>query len=203
MAGKMDKKVVVVSAVVGPLGLLSAILGFSAEGTKITISDVRLVGDECLYPQNPATALGISGAIFLLMVQIAVSAIGGCCGCCKSSAIPSENKRIIGVVCAVMSWIAAGIAWVLFVMGAAGNGDGARATVPDCYVLKDGIFAGAAVLALAATAFGITSYVMLRRNADEAPAGAPKPAEQPPLAGIQMGNPQFPPPPPSHWPTAW
>ncbi|BAF17554.2 Os05g0434800 [Oryza sativa Japonica Group] len=61
----------------------------------------------------------------------------------------------------------------------------------DCYVVKDGIFAGAAVLALAATASGITSYVMLRRQADEAPA------KQPPLAGVAMGQPQFPPPPDS------
>ncbi|XP_006655357.2 protein MODIFYING WALL LIGNIN-1-like [Oryza brachyantha] len=201
MAGKMDKKVIIVSTVVGSLGLLSAILGFSAEGTKITISDIRVVGDECLYPQNAANALAISGAVFLLMAQIAVSAIGGCCGCCKSRSIPSETKRIIGVVCAVVSWIAAGFAWVLFVVGATGNGDGSRATWPDCYVLKDGIFAGAAVLALVATAFGIASYVMLRRQAGEAPGG--KPAEQPPLAGIAMGNPHFPPPPPSHGPTAW
>uniref|UniRef100_A0A0E0L2Y7 Uncharacterized protein n=1 Tax=Oryza punctata TaxID=4537 RepID=A0A0E0L2Y7_ORYPU len=194
MAGKMDKKVVMVSAAVGSLGLLSAILGFSAEGTKITMTDVLLLGDECLYPQNPATALGVSAAVFLLLAQITVSAVGGCCGCCKSRSISSETKRIVVVVCAVMSWIAAGIAWVLFVMGAAGNGDGKRATWPDCYVLKDGIFAGAAVLALAATAFGITSYVMVSRQADEAPA------EQ----RVAMGNPQFPPPPPpSHGPTAW
>uniref|UniRef100_A0A0D9WGW5 Uncharacterized protein n=1 Tax=Leersia perrieri TaxID=77586 RepID=A0A0D9WGW5_9ORYZ len=199
------KAVVIVSAVAGSLGLLSAILGFSAEGTKTTMSQILLVGDECLYPQNPATALGICGAVFLLMAQITISAVGGCCGCCKSRAIPSETKRIIGVVCAVMSWIAAGIAWAMFVIGAAGNSDGGRATWPNCYVLKDGIFAGAAVLALAATAFGVTSYVVLSRQSDKAPAaGAAKPAEQPPLAGIAMGNPQFPaqPPPPSHGPTA-
>ncbi|EAZ23068.1 hypothetical protein OsJ_06761 [Oryza sativa Japonica Group] len=54
----MDKTVAIVSAIVGPLGVLSAILGFSAEGTKIIISDVLLIGDECLYPQNPSFALG-------------------------------------------------------------------------------------------------------------------------------------------------
>jgi hypothetical protein len=38
MAGKMDKTTKIVLAVVGSLGVLSAILGFSAEGTKLTVS---------------------------------------------------------------------------------------------------------------------------------------------------------------------
>ncbi|EEE63834.1 hypothetical protein OsJ_18658 [Oryza sativa Japonica Group] len=119
MAGKMDKTTIIASAVVGSLGLLSAILGFSAEVTKITATDV-LVGarGECLYPQNPAAELGVCAAVFLLLVQITVSAVGGCCGCCMSGrSIPSETKRIIGVVCAVMSWlvttdITAGTVWL-------------------------------------------------------------------------------------------
>uniref|UniRef100_J3M7I2 Uncharacterized protein n=1 Tax=Oryza brachyantha TaxID=4533 RepID=J3M7I2_ORYBR len=205
MAGKMDKKVIIVSTVVGSLGLLSAILGFSAEGTKITVSDVLVIGYECLYPQNPSFALGICATVFLLMAQITASAVGGCCGCCKSRAIPSETKRVIGIVCGVVSWIAAGVAWVLFVEGAAWNANVARDTGPVCYVLKDGIFAGAAVLALAATALGIASYVLLRRK-PSGEAQAPKPGEaQPGPAGIAMGHPahfppaaaQQPPPPPS------
>uniref|UniRef100_A0A0E0PMY0 Uncharacterized protein n=1 Tax=Oryza rufipogon TaxID=4529 RepID=A0A0E0PMY0_ORYRU len=203
MAGKMDKTTIIASAVVGSLGLLSAILGFSAEVTKITATDV-LVGarGECLYPQNPAAELGVCAAVFLLLVQITVSAVGGCCGCCMSGrSIPSETKRIIGVVCAVMSWLVttditagtdSGIAWFLFGVGAVVNIEGKGATMPDCYVVKRGIFAGAAVLALAATAFGITSYVMLRTQADEAPA------KKPPLAGVAMGQPQFLPPQASH-----
>ncbi|BAH93172.1 Os05g0434200 [Oryza sativa Japonica Group] len=112
----MDKTTIIVSAVVGSLGLLSAILGFSAEGTKITVTDI-LVGGKCLYPENPATALGVCAAVFLLLAQITVSAVGGCCGCCKSRSIPSETKRIIGVICAVMSWlvtadITAGTVWL-------------------------------------------------------------------------------------------
>lgn len=38
MAGKMDQTMIIVCAVVGSLGVLSAILGFSAEGTKLTVS---------------------------------------------------------------------------------------------------------------------------------------------------------------------
>ncbi|BAS94181.1 Os05g0433800, partial [Oryza sativa Japonica Group] len=60
----------------------------------------------CLYSStNPsALGLGVCAAIFLVMAQVTVTAVGGCCGCCKSRAIPSETKRIVGVVCAVISW---------------------------------------------------------------------------------------------------
>ena len=34
----MDKTLVIVCSVIGCLGVLSAILGFSAEGTKLTVS---------------------------------------------------------------------------------------------------------------------------------------------------------------------
>ncbi|KAL6848816.1 hypothetical protein ACP4OV_021399 [Aristida adscensionis] len=195
----MEKTVIIVSAVVGSLGVLSAILGFSAEGTKLTPSDIFVYGDSCIYPPNPALALGVCAAIFLLAAQITFSVVGGCCGCCKSRAIPSETKRIIGIICAVVSWIAAVIAWALFVQGASWNANVARDTAPDCFYLKDGIFAGAAVLALASTALSVTSFIMLRRPppaslAAVAPAaaavGAPNLAAH---TGIAMGHPQFPP----------
>jgi len=42
MAIKMDKTSIIVCSVIGSLGLLSAILGFSAEGTKLTVSTADL-----------------------------------------------------------------------------------------------------------------------------------------------------------------
>uniref|UniRef100_A0A452Z707 Uncharacterized protein n=1 Tax=Aegilops tauschii subsp. strangulata TaxID=200361 RepID=A0A452Z707_AEGTS len=153
--GKMDQRTIIMCSVVGSLGVLSAILGFSAEGTKLTISDLYVGGGLCLYPQNPALGLGVCAVIFLVVAQIVFAVVGGCCGCCRSRAIPSETNRIIGVVCAVFSWLAEGAAW---------NSTGTRysSVYGYCYVLKDGIFAGGAVLTLVATALGLTSYVMLR-----------------------------------------
>jgi hypothetical protein len=208
----MDKTTIIVCSVVGSLGVLSSILGFSAEGTKLTPNDILVLDDECIYPQNPALGLGICATIFLLAAQITVTAVGGCCGCCKSRAIPSETKRIIAIVCAVVSWIAAVIAWALLIQGAAWNANVARVTAPDCFYLKDGIFAGGAVLTLAATALGLTSFVMLRRQTANNPTAAPavhatgqpqfppasaanKPIEHPPHAVVAMGQPQF-------WPAA-
>ena len=56
------------------------------------------------------------------------------------------------------------IAFGLLVEGAAWNSTGTRysSVYGYCYVLKDGIFAGCAVLTLVATALGVTSYIMLR-----------------------------------------
>jgi hypothetical protein len=39
----MDKTVIIVSAVLGSLGVLSAILGFSAEGTKLNVSSLCIL----------------------------------------------------------------------------------------------------------------------------------------------------------------
>ncbi|XP_044950734.1 uncharacterized protein LOC123401079 [Hordeum vulgare subsp. vulgare] len=198
VTGKMEQRMIIACSVVGSLGVLSAILGFSAEGTKLTISDLYVGGGVCLYPQNPALGLGVCAAIFLIVAQIVFAAVGGCCGCCKSRAIPSEANRIIGVICAVFSWISAMIAFGLLVEGAAWNSTGTRdsSLYGFCYVLKDGIFAGGAVLTLVATALGVTSYIMLRTQpaAAATAAAAPKAGEQLPAgaAGIAMGQPQFP-----------
>ncbi|CAM0955360.1 unnamed protein product [Alopecurus aequalis] len=202
MATKMDRTMTIVLAVVGSLGLLSAILGFSAEGTKLTFSDLYWFDGLCYYPQNPSLALGVCAAIFLLIAQVTFAVVGGCCGCCKSRAVPSETNRVIGLVCAIVSWIAAVIAFSLLVDGVASNAVGERetTTLGLCYVLKDGIFAGAAVLTLAATALGLTSYVLLRKQPD---AAAPKAGGEQLPAGIAMGQPQFPqqsPPPQGNYP---
>ncbi|RCV17567.1 hypothetical protein SETIT_3G230200v2 [Setaria italica] len=200
MAIKMDKTMIIVCSVIGSLGVLSAILGFSAEGTKLTPYTILVYGDECIYPQNPALGLGVCAAIFLLVAQVTFSAVGGCCGCCKSRSIPSETKRIVGIVCAVFSWIAAVIAWALLIEGASWNANVVRETAPFCPYLKDGIFAGAGVLALAATALGVTSSIMLQRQPVAAAAAVGTPnskrtgEQSPPPAGVALGQPMFPQP---------
>lgn len=163
---------------------------------------ILVYGDDCLYPQNPAIGLGICAAIFLVVAQITFSAVGGCCGCCRSRAIPSETKRIVSIVCAVFSWIAAVIAFALFIQGAAWNANVVRVEqAPYCPYLKDGVFAGAAVLALAATALSITSFIMQRTQpaaaatatATASAVGTPNmPGGQSPSPEVVMGQPLFP-----------
>ncbi|KAF0925604.1 hypothetical protein E2562_017188 [Oryza meyeriana var. granulata] len=126
-----------------------------------------------MYPANAAFVLGICAVLLLAVAQIIVSSVAGCCGCCKPRAGASESRRIVGIVCSVFSWIAAIVAGVSFVQGAAWNAPVTRDTVPLCY-LKDGVFRRAAVLTLVAAVLGIKSYIMLRAAA----AGEPKPDGQ-------------------------
>lgn len=60
-----------------------------------------------------------------------------------------------------------------------------------CYVVKPGVFAGAAVLSLASVILGIIYYLTLNsaKNRNSASSGAPLP----PQTEIAMGQPQFPP----------
>lgn len=81
------------------------------------------------------------------------------------------------------------IAWVLLIEGAAWNANVVRMTAPNCYYLKDGVFAGAGVLSLAATALGITSYVLMTKPRQRIDAEA-----TPPALPVKVG-PQVPPPP--------
>lgn len=196
LAIKMDKTTIIVFAVVGSLGLLSAILGFAAEGAKRT-KRCELDLYDLYYSSNSSSAavgLGVCGAILLVITQVTVAAIGGCCGCCKSRAIPSETKRIVGVVCAVFSWITAVIAFVLFLDGAI--------VESNCVLVRGGFFASAGVLTLITTALGMTSYFMLRAQPDEPAAPAarrpPGPAggdEPTPIVGVPTAVPAgFPPP---------
>lgn len=197
---------IIVCVVIGALGVLSAILGFAAEGTKLTPSDivVSYYGTSCYYPPSPALGLGVCAAIFLLVTQITAAAVSGCCGFCKSrGAIHTGTKRTVIVVCAVFSWIATVIAWGLLIRGAYWNTNVVREAAGRwrCYYITGGIFATAGVFTLAATALSITSYIMLQRQlnaaapaAAAAAAPAPKPEEQSPPAVIAMGTPQFPSP---------
>jgi hypothetical protein len=57
-ATKMDKILIIVSAVVGSLGVLSAIFGFSAEGTKLTVSTTDPLAtflQRCIRPCGAVT----------------------------------------------------------------------------------------------------------------------------------------------------
>jgi len=117
---------------------------------------------------------------------------------CDSTTGPSISWR-----CSA-SRIAAVIAFALFIEGAAWNANVVRvAEAPYCPYLKDGVFAGAGVLALAATALGITSFIM-QRQTQPAPGGATAAAApptsaagtpagwQPPSPEVVKGHPLLP-----------
>ncbi|KAI5019353.1 hypothetical protein ZWY2020_044241 [Hordeum vulgare] len=167
----MKTGVIVLSVVVALFGVASAVLGFIAEGTKLAPGDIKISRNECVYPDNPAYALGLVAALLLLVAQITASAVGGCCGCCKprgagfSGSKRSRSKRIIGVgvVLCLGSWIVALIAEWFFLRGAFWNAPMARGTAQGrgCYYLKDGVFRMGAIVSIVATVLAIISYIML------------------------------------------
>ncbi|XBJ18236.1 hypothetical protein VPH35_009450 [Triticum aestivum] len=168
----MKTGVIVLSVVVAVFGVASAVLGFIAEGTKLTPNDIKIISrNECVYPDNPAYTLGLVAALLLLVAQITASAVGGCCGCCKprgagySGSKSSRSKRVIGLgaVLCLVSWIAALIAEWFFLQGAFGNAPMTR-RIPQgqgCTYLKDGVFRMGAILSILATVLGIISYIVL------------------------------------------
>jgi hypothetical protein len=68
--------------------------------------DIEVFRTECVYPANPAFALGLVAALLLLVAQIIVSSVTGCCGSFKpgGGGFP-ENRRTIGVVLSALSWL--------------------------------------------------------------------------------------------------
>lgn len=80
------------------------------------------------------------------------------------------------------------IAFALFIQGAAWNANVVRVEqAPYCPYLKDGVFAGAAVLALAATALSITSFIM-QRTQPAAAATATATVGTPNMPGAGVGG---------------
>ncbi|RLM99705.1 uncharacterized protein C2845_PM06G20630 [Panicum miliaceum] len=178
----MDVGVIVLTLVVGLFGVASAVLGFIAERTKLTWDDVdvdRFTG-ECDYPANPAYLLSLIAIPLLAVAMIIASLAGGCCGCCRPRHGASESKRVVGMIAAVLSWIAALLAGAFYANGAVWNLPVTRYDTTWCRLLRDGYFRLPALLSLAATALAIMSYAMLRARPPPAPtapaaAGPPDP----------------------------
>ncbi|KAJ1263070.1 hypothetical protein BS78_09G156500 [Paspalum vaginatum] len=200
---------VLLTVMVGLFGVTSAVLGFIAEGKRLTPAQIHVSGRECIYPANAAHTLGICAVLLLLVAQIIALVAGGCCGCCRpggGASKPKARRRVIGVIVAVLSWIAALLAGVFYFAGARLNAPGSRAAIfsgddVECHVVRAGVFTKAAVLSLVATSFGIKSCIFLRAPAGMAAPtleqGAAEPAnkpdgQRPAEAAVAVGMPQRP-----------
>ncbi|KAK6118489.1 hypothetical protein DH2020_047756 [Rehmannia glutinosa] len=193
----MERKVIVVCCVVGFLGILSAATGFVAEAKRIKGDQVELLSPtECIYPRSPALGLGLTAAVSLMIAQIIINIATGCI-CCRKGPHQSNSSWTLALICFVASWFSFVIAFLLLLTGAALNEQHGEDNLYFgnyyCYVVKPGVFAGAAVLSLISVILGIIYYLTLtatknRSNNTWAPSSVP-----PPQGGIAMGQPQFPP----------
>ncbi|XP_022746830.1 uncharacterized protein LOC111296674 [Durio zibethinus] len=191
----MERKGLVLCSVVAFLAVLVAATGFAAEATRIKASEVKFVSTtQCSYPRSPALGLGLTAAAALLIAQIIINFATGCI-CCKRNPQTWNSNWTKALVFYVVSWFTFVIAFLLLLTGSALNDQHGEESVYFgnyyCYVVKPGVFAGGAVLAVASVIFGIFYYLSLNmaKNATGPWGNAPIPNQ----GGIAMGQPQFPP----------
>ncbi|CAD6204716.1 unnamed protein product [Miscanthus lutarioriparius] len=189
----MRVHVAVVCSAVGFLGFVILILGVA--GVAATAQAyVRGPGDDsdgkCQYRTTPALACGIVAALLAITAQIVVTATSLCCGCCRTWEVPTETRRIVGIVLSAVSWIIVLLVVALFITGAALNADQERQHDADGDCSRapgSSLFAAATVLTVAATGMQIASYILLQVTTT--PTSSTKPlmaTQQPQLA---MGQP--------------
>uniref|UniRef100_A0A0C9RTK4 TSA: Wollemia nobilis Ref_Wollemi_Transcript_13814_1438 transcribed RNA sequence n=1 Tax=Wollemia nobilis TaxID=56998 RepID=A0A0C9RTK4_9CONI len=182
----MKRSGIVICGLVGFLGCLAAILGFIAEAKHTRAGDVLMTDSgRCIYPRSPALGLGITAALAIFIAQVIANGAVGCICCARGAPYAPSSNRTIAIICLVVSWITFGIAFILLMSGAALNDrhNAEIRTLGDyCYVVKSGVFAGGALLALATATLAIIYYIT---------ASAAKKAEwYPQNQNIAMAQPQ-------------
>ncbi|EFJ13499.1 hypothetical protein SELMODRAFT_444273 [Selaginella moellendorffii] len=157
---RLDSKGKIVCSLVVALSVFSAILGFSAEGERVRPDEVRRVNGACTYPKSSALGLGISAALFLLAAQVLVNVFGGCICCERRSSSSFVSMIRLATLSLIASWITFFFAFILLVVGASLNQrhQDDHWFTGQCFVVKRGVFAGAAVLSLATGALGVLYY---------------------------------------------
>eukprot|EP01018_Ginkgo_biloba_P005095 Gb_13561 [translate_table: standard] len=55
----------------------------------------------CLYPRNPALALGITAGLALMVAQVIVNIAAGCLCCARDGPYPPSSNRTIAIICLV------------------------------------------------------------------------------------------------------
>ncbi|CAA6669552.1 unnamed protein product [Spirodela intermedia] len=173
----MERKALVVSVSVGFLGILSAALGFAAEGKRIKASDVQVTTrGECVYPKSLALSLGLGSVIALIIAQAIINSVAGCI-CCKQRPHASGTNWTIGLISFIFSWITFIVAFLLLLTGAALNDQ-----------RGPGVFSGGAVLSLISVSLGVLYYLAIASSKQLEGRGGAQINQ-----GIAMGNPQIPP----------
>ncbi|XVF30421.1 hypothetical protein REPUB_Repub16aG0055800 [Reevesia pubescens] len=191
----MERKGLVLCSFLAFLGVLSAATGFAAEATRIKASEVKFVSTtQCSYPRSPALGLGLTAAAALLIAQILINFSTGCI-CCKRTGQNRNSNRTKAIVFYVVSWFTFVIAFLLLLTGSALNSQHGEESVYFgtyyCYVVKPGVFAFGAILAVASVILGIFCYLTL--NTEKNTTGLWGNAPVANQGGIAMGQPQFPP----------
>ncbi|XP_027182602.1 uncharacterized protein LOC113780989 [Coffea eugenioides] len=155
------------------LGLISFSLCFAAEFKRSKKEDLRFNGKLCYLAGSQGFDLGVAALVFLFIAQI----IGNLLVCCKFRSRSHERgcktkQPKIVIISLVLSWISFGVTVIL--LGAAASMSksqpyGEGWLDGECYVVKDGIFLGSAILILITLGTTISSIIITirRRQAEK------------------------------------
>ncbi|CAK9325393.1 unnamed protein product [Citrullus colocynthis] len=154
-------------SIVAVLTLASFASCIAAEFNRTKKKDLKLNGRFCFLPESDAFKLGVGGLVCLIMAQI----IGNTT--IYHSYWPKEHRKSCSVktpllsITLLISWASFGIA-VVMMSGATSMSRrqeyGKGWVEGECYVVKDGIFVGAALLALINGGSTIGSAAIGRRT---------------------------------------
>lgn len=182
---------ILISLVVGFLGLLAAVLGVVAEAKRVKPDDIVVHSNgTCSYPTSPSEALGIVAALVLLAAQLIANAAPGCV-CCCGGLYSSSCKKTIAIICLVISWITCIVAFSSLMAGAVLSGPYMTTTDSlgniSCSYVRPGVFTGGAVFAILTVLCAIV-YVILTVEVKNPIKGKPTQNQN-----IAMAQPQPPP----------
>lgn len=141
------------------LGVTAFACSLAAEFKKLKVMDMKVDGSMCYLPRSPAFGLGIAALVCLSVAQIigtTVAATRLCTGDKKS-----RRSRMLPITFLVLSWLSFGLSAILLGTGSSMNNKqpyGKGWTKGECYVVKDGVYAGSAVL-VAATIIFIIAFI--------------------------------------------
>ncbi|XAR69219.1 hypothetical protein NMG60_11000725 [Bertholletia excelsa] len=151
--------------IVVAIGVASFVLCIASELKRTKRKDLKMDGKLCYLPESRAFGYGAAALICLFLAQIVGSVI-----LCRSVCSGEDRscRRTAGSSFLLfLSWIMFGITVILISVATSMNtrqpyGEGWLDG--ECYLVKDGVFAGSAVLVVATVSSTVASAIMARKK---------------------------------------
>ncbi|XP_072960292.1 protein MODIFYING WALL LIGNIN-1-like [Typha angustifolia] len=142
--------------------LLLTMVAFScslaAEFKKLKAKDMKLDGSLCSLPRSSAFGLGMAAIICLSLAQV-VGTSAAALGSLRSTNKSNNNDnttRVVSIVLLVLSWVTFALAITLLATASSmniGQYYGKGWMDGECYIVHNGVFAGAAALVIVTVVF--------------------------------------------------
>ncbi|XAR70756.1 hypothetical protein NMG60_11027733 [Bertholletia excelsa] len=151
------------------LGVASFALCMASEFKRTKRRDLKWDGDLCYLPGSRAFGLGIGGLFCLFLAQAIGNSIicRNLCSGKERSGQSKAGKPTIVTIFLLLSWSSFGIAAVLIMAATSMNRKqlyGEGWLDGDCYIVKDGVYAGASILVLVTVGSTLASAITTTRK---------------------------------------